>query len=51
MAAKKLTREEMVNYIKKNLGLYSNQEQKADANKFDKFESADDKTLVKVCTR
>lgn len=45
MAAKKLTREEMVNYIKKNLGVFQPRA-KADANKFDKYESADDKTLV-----
>lgn len=45
MAAKKLTREEMVNYIKKNLGVFQPRA-KADANKFDKYESADDNTLV-----
>lgn len=45
MAAKKLTREEMVNYIKKNLKVFQPRA-KADANKFDKFESADDETLV-----
>ena len=45
MAAKKLTREEMVNYIKKNLKVFQPRA-KADANKFDKFESADDTTLV-----
>lgn len=47
MAAKKLTREEMVNYIKKNLGVFQPRA-KADANKFDKYESADDKTLVNL---
>ena len=45
MAAKKKTREEMVNYIKKNLGVFQPRA-KADANKFDKYESADDNTLV-----
>ena len=45
MAAKKLTREEMLNYIKKNLGVFQPRA-KADANKFDKYESADDITLV-----
>lgn len=47
MAAKKLTREEMVNYIKKNLGVFQPRA-KEDANKFDKYESADDKTLVNL---
>ena len=35
----------MVNYIKKNLGVFQPRA-KADANKFDKYESADDNTLV-----
>lgn len=45
MAAKKLTREEMVNYIKSNVGSYIPRS-KADKNKFDNFEKAEDKVLV-----
>ena len=45
MAAKKVTREEMVNYIKSNVGSYIPRS-KADKNKFDNFEKAEDKVLV-----
>ena len=47
MAAKKLTREEMVNYIKSNVGSYIPRS-KADKNKFDNFEKAEDKVLVQL---
>ena len=45
MAAKKVTREEMVNFIKSNVGSYIPRS-KADKNKFDNFEKAEDKVLV-----
>lgn len=44
MAAKKLTRENKVNFIKKNLKLFKPRS-KADANKFEKFEESNDKQL------
>lgn len=47
MAAKKVTREEMVNYIKKNVSSYIPRS-KADKNKFDNFEKAEDKVLIQL---
>lgn len=44
MAAKKVTREEKVNFIKKNLKVFKPRS-KADENKFNDYEKSDDKTL------
>lgn len=47
MAAKKISREQMVNFIKSNVGSYIPRS-KADKSKFDNFEKAEDKVLVQL---
>ena len=47
MAAKKISREQMVDFIKSNVGSYIPRS-KADKNKFDNFEKAEDKVLVQL---
>ena len=47
MAAKKISREQMVDFIKSNVGSYIPRS-KADKNKFDNFEKVEDKVLVQL---